>query len=202
MVDRLYAYRIWIGIFFSIDGFAMMTYENKVSRGRSKALPMAVVGLNSLSIYVDLFMHHQGIIVILGLGESESVVTLKMFLINIKLSSGVGFGESSTILSLFAHHFNLTTSHCLGGVSETVHNRLHCTLISSRYQCHQFADLLGMEWLTLLCLSMIGFTDFVIASSLVYLLATSRTGFSRYGDIHSLLASSILKMNYLALIPS
>jgi len=59
-----------------------------------------------------------------------------------------------------------------------------------------------MEWSTLLCLGMIAFTDLVIASSLVYLLATSRTGFSRYGDLRLLSASSVLNMNYLAPIPS
>jgi len=46
------------------------------------------------------------------------------------------------------------------------------------YQCYLFTDFVGIEWATLLCLSMIAFTDFVIASSLCYLLATSRTGFS------------------------
>ncbi|KAJ8584255.1 hypothetical protein M405DRAFT_866374 [Rhizopogon salebrosus TDB-379] len=46
------------------------------------------------------------------------------------------------------------------------------------YQCHLFSDFVGMEWATLMDLGLIAFIDFVIASSLCYFLATSRTGFS------------------------
>ena len=49
----------------------------------------------------------------------------------------------------------------------------------SRYQCHVFTDLVGIEWAIYLSLGEITFNDSVIASSLCYLLATSRTGFSR-----------------------
>lgn len=51
--------------------------------------------------------------------------------------------------------------------------------IASRYQCHVFSDLVKIEWATFMALGTITFVDFVIASSLCYLLATSRTGFSR-----------------------
>jgi hypothetical protein len=54
LVYRLYAYRIWIGICFPIDGF-IMTYENTVSEGRSRALPIIVVGLQSLSMLFHSF---------------------------------------------------------------------------------------------------------------------------------------------------
>ncbi|OAX40816.1 hypothetical protein K503DRAFT_864334 [Rhizopogon vinicolor AM-OR11-026] len=46
------------------------------------------------------------------------------------------------------------------------------------YRSHLFTDLARIEWSTLMYLSTVTFIDFVIASSLCYLLATSRTGFS------------------------
>ncbi|KAG1840179.1 hypothetical protein DFJ58DRAFT_811000 [Suillus subalutaceus] len=49
----------------------------------------------------------------------------------------------------------------------------------SRYKVKLFKDLVGIEWSTYMSLGATTFVDFVIASSLCYLLATSRTGFSR-----------------------
>ncbi|KAG2355648.1 hypothetical protein BDR07DRAFT_1613545 [Suillus spraguei] len=46
------------------------------------------------------------------------------------------------------------------------------------YQCHVFPDLIKFEWAMYLSLGTITFADIVIASTLCYLLATSRTGFS------------------------
>ncbi|KAG2159080.1 uncharacterized protein EDB93DRAFT_1245636 [Suillus bovinus] len=46
------------------------------------------------------------------------------------------------------------------------------------YQCHAFSDLSEFEWATFMALGTMTFVDFVIASSLCYLLAISRTGFS------------------------
>ncbi|KAJ8583379.1 hypothetical protein M405DRAFT_513577 [Rhizopogon salebrosus TDB-379] len=46
------------------------------------------------------------------------------------------------------------------------------------YKCRLLTDFTGIEWSTLMYLSVITFVDFVIASSLCYFLATSRTGFS------------------------
>ncbi|KAG0697095.1 hypothetical protein DFH29DRAFT_165793 [Suillus ampliporus] len=46
------------------------------------------------------------------------------------------------------------------------------------YQCQIFADLSKHEWAPYLTLGTISFLDILIASSLCYLLATSRTGFS------------------------
>ncbi|KAG1847291.1 hypothetical protein C8R48DRAFT_731786 [Suillus tomentosus] len=51
-------------------------------------------------------------------------------------------------------------------------------LVWALYQCHVFSDLVKIEWWTFMTLGTITFVDFVIASSLCYLLATSRTGFS------------------------
>ncbi|OAX32385.1 hypothetical protein K503DRAFT_615365 [Rhizopogon vinicolor AM-OR11-026] len=50
-------------------------------------------------------------------------------------------------------------------------------LIWAIYQCHVFTDLITIEWSTYMPLGVIAFDDFVIASSLCYLIATSRTGF-------------------------
>ncbi|KAJ8584408.1 hypothetical protein M405DRAFT_747062 [Rhizopogon salebrosus TDB-379] len=49
---------------------------------------------------------------------------------------------------------------------------------ASRYRCHVFADYLRIQWVTYMVLSTTTFVDFIIAASLCYLLATSRTGFS------------------------
>ncbi|KAG2065603.1 hypothetical protein BDR04DRAFT_1108256 [Suillus decipiens] len=46
------------------------------------------------------------------------------------------------------------------------------------YQCHVFSDLVKFQWAMYLSLGTIIFADIVIASTLCYLLATSRTGFS------------------------
>ncbi|KAJ8584409.1 hypothetical protein M405DRAFT_826892 [Rhizopogon salebrosus TDB-379] len=51
-------------------------------------------------------------------------------------------------------------------------------LIWAIYQCHTFTDLVGIEWSTYMSLSTITFVDVVIASSLCYILATSRAGLS------------------------
>ncbi|KAG0709606.1 hypothetical protein DFH29DRAFT_6404 [Suillus ampliporus] len=48
----------------------------------------------------------------------------------------------------------------------------------SIYQCHVFADLIKSEWSTFMAFGTITFVDLLIASSLCYILATSRTGFS------------------------
>ncbi|KAG0698373.1 hypothetical protein DFH29DRAFT_102667 [Suillus ampliporus] len=46
------------------------------------------------------------------------------------------------------------------------------------YRCHTFTDLLAIEWANYSTLGTLSFLDILIASSLSYLLATSRTGFS------------------------
>ncbi|OAX33665.1 hypothetical protein K503DRAFT_748458 [Rhizopogon vinicolor AM-OR11-026] len=51
-------------------------------------------------------------------------------------------------------------------------------LIWAIYRCHVFSDLIGIQWATYMTLSTVAFIDFIIASSLCYILATSRTGFS------------------------
>ncbi|KAG1808926.1 uncharacterized protein BJ212DRAFT_1381520 [Suillus subaureus] len=51
-------------------------------------------------------------------------------------------------------------------------------LVWAQYKVNLFKDLVGIEWSTYLSLGAATFVDFLIASSLCYLLATSRTGFS------------------------
>ncbi|OJA19989.1 hypothetical protein AZE42_05622 [Rhizopogon vesiculosus] len=53
----------------------------------------------------------------------------------------------------------------------------------SRYQCHVFTDLVGIQWVIFMPMATIALVDFIVASSLCYLLATSRTGFSRSGTV-------------------
>ncbi|KAG0706001.1 hypothetical protein DFH29DRAFT_237766 [Suillus ampliporus] len=52
------------------------------------------------------------------------------------------------------------------------------TLMWAIYQCHVITDLIKIEWSTYMTLGTITFFDVIIASSLCYILATSRTGFS------------------------
>ncbi|KAG0709139.1 hypothetical protein DFH29DRAFT_1074883 [Suillus ampliporus] len=59
-------------------------------------------------------------------------------------------------------------------------------------QVQLFADLIKLAWATYSTLGTICFLDVLIASSLCYLLATSRTGFSRQGAVLSLRGSDVL----------
>jgi hypothetical protein len=67
----------------------------------------------------------------------------------------------------------------LGDVSEQVTPYSDGLTQLNRYNCHVFTDLFKIEWATLMTLGTMAFVDFVVAASLSYLLATSRTGFSR-----------------------
>ncbi|OJA18476.1 hypothetical protein AZE42_04981, partial [Rhizopogon vesiculosus] len=49
-------------------------------------------------------------------------------------------------------------------------------LLWALYRCHLFSDLIGIEWATFMALGMFALVDFVIASLLCYLLATSHSG--------------------------
>ncbi|KAG2113671.1 hypothetical protein BD769DRAFT_1673683 [Suillus cothurnatus] len=64
------------------------------------------------------------------------------------------------------------------GVIVILNSGIAIALIWALYQCHLFSDLTKIEWATFITLGTMTFTDIVIASSLCYLLATSRTGFS------------------------
>jgi len=67
----------------------------------------------------------------------------------------------------------------MGGVSDVISFIPPIVLTRTiRYQCHEFTDLLKFEWAAYMALSTIAFVDVVIAASLCYLLANSRTGFS------------------------
>ncbi|KAG1879087.1 hypothetical protein F4604DRAFT_1998679 [Suillus subluteus] len=64
--------------------------------------------------------------------------------------TGVAIGEIQTLGTLVsAHHFNPMTA-----------------LILAIYQCHMFADLLGIEWVTFMVWGTIASVDIVIALSL------------------------------------
>ncbi|KAG1822498.1 uncharacterized protein BJ212DRAFT_1476925 [Suillus subaureus] len=64
------------------------------------------------------------------------------------------------------------------GIVTILNSGVAIALIWALYQCHVFSDLVKIEWSTFLTLGTITFADFVVASSLCYLLAISRTGFS------------------------
>jgi hypothetical protein len=75
-------------------------------------------------------------------------------------------------------------------------------LIWAVYQCHVFSDLVKIEWATFMALGTITFVDFVIASSLCYLLATSRTGFSSTDSIITKLMAYIINTGCLTSVCS
>jgi len=51
-------------------------------------------------------------------------------------------------------------------------------IVWGMYQCQVFADVIKIDWSIYMTLGVMAFLDFVVASSLCYLLLTSRTGFS------------------------
>ncbi|KAJ8597678.1 hypothetical protein M405DRAFT_803429 [Rhizopogon salebrosus TDB-379] len=74
--------------------------------------------------------------------------------------------------------------------------------IRETYQCDLFTDLPGFEWATYLSLGEITFIDCVIASSLCYLLATSRTGFSNMDSLLTKLMTYVINTGLLTSVIS
>ncbi|KAG1840177.1 hypothetical protein DFJ58DRAFT_94450, partial [Suillus subalutaceus] len=62
-------------------------------------------------------------------------------------------------------------------------------LILAQYRSHVFQDIVATEWASYLTLGSATFNDILIASSLCYLLATSRTGFSSTDSLVTKLVS-------------
>lgn len=88
------------------------------------------------------------------------------------------------------------------GVIVTLASGVAIALIWAVYQCHVFSDLVKIEWATFMALGTITFVDFVIASSLCYLLATSRTGFSSTDSIITKLMAYIINTGCLTSVCS
>ncbi|KAG1762553.1 hypothetical protein EDD22DRAFT_969953 [Suillus occidentalis] len=72
----------------------------------------------------------------------------------------------------------------------------------AQYHCHVFRDIVAIEWTAYLTLGSVTFSDIVIASSLCYLLATSRTGFSSTDSFITKLVSYIISTDYLTSVCS
>ncbi|KAJ8584413.1 hypothetical protein M405DRAFT_866254 [Rhizopogon salebrosus TDB-379] len=67
------------------------------------------------------------------------------------------------------------------------------------YQCHVFVDFIGIQWATYMGLSTTAFVDFIIASSLCYLLTTSRTGFSSASSMVAIITCAVMPTNFIFL---
>lgn len=67
----------------------------------------------------------------------------------------------------------------------------------AEYQSHVFQDMVAIEWTAYLTLSCTAFADILIASSLCYLLATSRTGYSSTGSFITKLMGYIISTGIL-----
>jgi hypothetical protein len=88
------------------------------------------------------------------------------------------------------------------GVIVTLGSGVAIALIWAIYQCHVFSDLIEIEWATFMSLGTVAFIDFVIASSLCYLLATSRTGFSNTDSMITKLMAYIINTGCLTSVCS
>ncbi|KAG2151810.1 hypothetical protein BD769DRAFT_4554 [Suillus cothurnatus] len=88
------------------------------------------------------------------------------------------------------------------GVIVTLGSGVAVALIWAIYQCHVFSDLIKIEWATFMSLSTVAFVDFVIASSLCYLLATSRTGFASTDSMITKLMAYIINTGCLTSVCS
>ncbi|KAG0704121.1 hypothetical protein DFH29DRAFT_400960 [Suillus ampliporus] len=84
----------------------------------------------------------------------------------------------------------------------TISSGVAITLLWVTYQCHVFTDLIKTAWSTYMTLGTITSIDFIIASSLCYLLATSRTGFSSTDTLITKLMGYIINTGCLTSICS
>ncbi|KAG1723215.1 hypothetical protein EDB19DRAFT_2043844 [Suillus lakei] len=102
------------------------------------------------------------------------------------LTSGPVISESSSVLLLLVHHLNIIK-----------------VVIWCMYQAvHVITDLIKIEWALYMYLGTVAFVDILIASSLCYLLATSRTDFSRMDLFITKLMSYIINTGCLTSICS
>ncbi|KAG2355652.1 hypothetical protein BDR07DRAFT_1613549 [Suillus spraguei] len=88
------------------------------------------------------------------------------------------------------------------GVVIILNSGVVIALLWALYQCHDFSDLLKIEWATYMALATITFADVVVASSLCYLLATSRTGFSSTDSLITKLMAYIINTGCLTSVCS
>jgi hypothetical protein len=94
-MNSLYTYRIWIGIYVLLTDVTEIYGVPIVSKGRSRVIPAAVVGLlNVLGCFI-LLIYSQCMIITLASGES---VTRGRSFLNRKIPSGVVIGESVMVL--------------------------------------------------------------------------------------------------------
>jgi hypothetical protein len=94
-MNSLYAYRIWIGVCVLLIDVTETYGVPTVSKGRSRVLPAAVVGLlNVLGCFI-LLICSQCMIITLASGEP---VTRTCSFLNHKIPSGVVVGESAMVL--------------------------------------------------------------------------------------------------------
>ncbi|KAG2352144.1 hypothetical protein BDR07DRAFT_1439264 [Suillus spraguei] len=84
----------------------------------------------------------------------------------------------------------------------TIHSGVAIALIWALYQCHVFPDLIKLQWGTYVALGLTTFADIVIASSMCYLLATSRTGVSSTDSLITKLMAYIINTGCLTSICS
>ncbi|KAG1808927.1 uncharacterized protein BJ212DRAFT_1484780 [Suillus subaureus] len=85
-----------------------------------------------------------------------------------------------------------------------IYPSLHATtaVVLAQYRVDVFQDVVKTEWATYLTLGSITFDDILIASSLCYLLATSRTGFSSTDSFVTKLVVYIISTGCLTRYPS
>ncbi|KAG0697040.1 hypothetical protein DFH29DRAFT_173641 [Suillus ampliporus] len=88
------------------------------------------------------------------------------------------------------------------GIIVTISSGVAIALLWAIYQCHVFTDLIKIAWSTYMTLVTVTLIDLIIASSLCYLLATSRTGFSSTDSLITKLMGYIINTGCLTSICS
>ncbi|KAG2145834.1 hypothetical protein DEU56DRAFT_978876 [Suillus clintonianus] len=88
------------------------------------------------------------------------------------------------------------------GIIEILCSGVAIALILTVFRCSVFKDLVKTQWATYMALGAITFVDVVIASSLCYLLATARTGFSSTDSLITKLMAYIINTGCLTSICS
>ena len=179
MVRSLYVHRIWIGIYSPINSFASANVMNPSEQGPIKSSPYNSGGF---AIHVRVLWYF---ILSVQLGHIGGPKFGWVCHLEILFTRSWKFLQVFPFVRvqwyscywLIIHLHPMTALIWAVWVNQRI-PQLQEVLIANRYQSQVYADLIPFGWLSDLIMGTLCFLDILIASSLCYLLATSRTGFS------------------------
>ncbi|KAG2063058.1 hypothetical protein BDR04DRAFT_1111724 [Suillus decipiens] len=125
-----------------------------------------------------------------------------------KLSIAIGFVLIYSVHLLYIYRIWIISkgkSRILSiavGIVIILRSGVGAVFIWALYQCHVFSDVSKFDWATYMDLAMITLSDISIASTLCYLLATSRTGFSSTDSLITKLMAYIINTGCLTSVCS